>query len=246
MATASSEVKKKGPRASVAIKAKNKSSGDHPKKRIVLTYISLAIIRDQLIKGTLDPKTTQGAFGSVSVQSSQKSHPPKQGAHQTLGEIEINKVPAYSVVGLELRVSQALLYCFAATSDIYYSYNKADNYVERAARPKIAILLNEIIAKPTVKSQTYILARVCGEFGLAVKAARVAFGEDLNQRNQKIASGQPPKEDAAYGDSYWGELELIFDEYAAAMRDVANHQEEIAGKTVDYWIDEILGKAMVS
>ena len=246
MATVSSKGKKKAPRSSVPIKAPNKSSEEHPKKRIVLTYIALAIIRDQLIKGTLDPKTTEGAFGSVSVQSSQQSHPPNQGAHQTLGEIEINKVPAYSAAGLNLRVSQALRYCFAATSDIYYSYNKTDNYVERAARPRIETLLNEIIGNPTQKSQVYILARVCGEFGLAVKAARVAFAADLSKRDAKIASGEEPKEDKTYGDSYWDELPRIFDEYEAAMRVVANHQEAIGGKDVDYWIDEILSKGMVA
>jgi hypothetical protein len=133
----------RGYAANYVVRARNQSAVNHGKKRVMITYVYLLILRDLKLRGALPdgpavsiPMTLQ-AKGGVTRDN--------QCAHQVLGELSVGGRNIYTLLGLTQLERRAISYCTSAVSDIHKSYNFVDNFLEHAGRPGYVNLANHIL-----------------------------------------------------------------------------------------------------
>jgi hypothetical protein len=208
-------------RASIEIYAANKSADNHPKKRVVISYITLLIFVEMRRRGYID-RAARITLAGATLQSSQGVPKGYQGAHQNLGELFINDQPAYSLIQ-DGTLQQTLKYCFGVVSCIHKSYNWADDFVEARARRVFCHLAQDVVTWdiPPVD----ILGRVLTLFGGACRDA-------LSDPN--ILAGAPS---GKYTDMGW--IAQCLNAYLVAVRELKPKIAVIAARPLTGWIDEI-------
>ena len=129
---------------SYIVKAKNQSESTHGRKRVLITYIYLCVLRDLSIRGALPIGRAQTVAMTLQAKG---GHGQNQGAHQILGELTVGGRHIYSLLGLEQLERRAVIYCTSAVSVIDKSYNLVDGYIEKAGRDGYVNLANRILSE---------------------------------------------------------------------------------------------------
>ena len=126
------------------VRANNQSESTHGRKRVLITYIYLCVLRDLSIRGALPIGRAQTV--SMTLQA-KGGHGQNQGAHQVLGELTVGGRHVYSLLGLEQLERRAVIYCTSAVSVIDKTYNQVDGYIEKAGRAGYVNLANRILTE---------------------------------------------------------------------------------------------------
>lgn len=107
------------------IKARNISVTSHARKRIIISYVYLLVLRElrtqSLIAADAQLKVTPATL------QAKRSSAPNQAAHQLLRELMVDNGALYRLDGISPEIKKTLVYCSSATSDINAEFNRADN-----------------------------------------------------------------------------------------------------------------------
>lgn len=159
------------------VKARHSSEGQHGKKRVLVTYAYLLVLRDLMIRGALP----RGMVAQVpmTVQAPSKPGPDIQAAHQILGELTVGGRHIYSLLGLTQPERRAVVYLTSAVSAIDKKYNFVDNFLERAGRPYYVSLAQSIV-DGRLLDQNLIFRNLVSIFRNAALSAKGTIPGDPN------------------------------------------------------------------
>ena len=202
----------------------NKSAATHGKKRLVLSYIYLLLLKQVTEAGHI-PANTQLKKVSASLQAGGAGH-GNEAAHQLLREVGFSaplgagiEYP-YDIVEMPQDMRAALIYCTSATSDIEKKYNTADSQLEVCIQFDFLALAQRCVsdARP---ADTAIWDRLVQIFNAACDAACIR----AENRSRDVTNP-------------------ILNSYKADAISLNGNSGTITGKSVAHWITLIRDNGM--
>lgn len=162
---------------SYAIAANCNSTTLHFKRRVLITYIYVLLIKYLREMGKLP--NGQVANAPMSLQMNRTLAGGHQDAHQVLGEITVGGQHLYEISGLYPEVRRAIVYCNSAVSDLPAEYNMADGYIEDTGRRNYVALVQQVVSG-TLTSNQAIYDRIVNIFADALILGRARLRADRN------------------------------------------------------------------
>lgn len=198
----------------VAVLAKCTDEKEHPKRRIVTSYISLIILHRLVSTDRVKDNAIIEAPGAQIQRQGSPAGRDNQLAHQIIREITIDGKFFYTLPNLEPDEKDALVYCHSVCSDIHKDYNTADGFVEKKARTPYLALAKEIVKNEFTMFTNIAYPKILDKlFALFEKACQDSLTE---QPPQKIAD--------------------IITQYGKDALVVKAAASQISSKSLDYWV----------
>lgn len=152
------------------IRAPNVSWQDHGKKRIVVSYIYLLILRQLRQQGIIRANALLETVEST--LQARRGSQGNQGAHQLLRELRVGNTLIYHLPNIGPYVTATLVYCSAAVSDIPTAYNDADGLIEISIRPEFLRLAMACVSDAP-PGNGEIFRTLCDNFVTACQRAKL-------------------------------------------------------------------------
>lgn len=205
------------------------NEADHPKRRVLVSYISLCLLY-RLVRAERVPKNaTVEAPGASLKRNGNTSRPGhNQLAHQILREITINGKFYYKLPGLDETEKKVLVYCHCVCSDIPTAFNQADGFLEQKIRAPYLTFARRIL-NDELSSFSHVRTKAPG--------AKVggAFPEILKTLITMFITACDEGRTVAETDQH----KQIIDGYKAAALAMETKAHIIADQEFDHWVETI-------
>lgn len=199
-----------------AVRARSDNDRLHAFRRIGVSYIYLLLLKNI---GRCPTEGSQGA--SVQARSGDGV---TQGAHQLIWELTVDRANIHELGGLNDRQKAAAIYCASQVSVIAAVYNKADNYIEKTARPKFLKLAQDVVLG-NLQDRAEIWRDLIVLFA-------DACSEGLTWADSCIENGLKVDENEV--------IKNILVQHRVDVLSLLSRADRVAHRDVDFWLDKIV------